>query len=117
MTAPPKAGLHVVRRVSNGAGYMINDNRANHTGVQECDIVCCSHCSRTIDLQKWRKHEDWETQGAHGGGGWCPKCMAPVCGLCAERMMTHGCEPAKMKIDAAVEATYRKQQNRRILGI
>jgi len=110
MSAIPP-GSRIISRVSDGAGYLMNDSRAAHEGVEEADIVLCPHCQATIKLQQWKKER------AEGGGGWCRQCFAPVCGPCLTRMLQHGCEPFIKLVDRALELAYRKQQNRRVLGI
>jgi hypothetical protein len=99
-----------ITRQSDGAGYMMNDGRAAHEGMEEADILCCPHCQATVNLQAWRKER------SEGGGGWCRKCAAPVCGPCLTRMLTHGCEPFIKSVDKALELAYRRTQNRKILG-
>ena len=100
-----------VRRQSDGAGYLMNDDRNSGGGVSESDVICCPHCQTVILLQAWRKERE------EGGGGYCRKCSAPVCGLCLERMLTHGCEPYIKFIERQVEENYRREQNRKVLGI
>ena len=104
------AGGRIVTRQGDGAGYLFNDNRAAHEGVEEADIVCCPHCQCTINLQAWRK--DNSKGGTHNEmGGWCRKCFAPVCKLCTKRMLTFGCEPFIQKVNEAVERNERIRQN------
>ncbi len=102
--------VRVVRQ-SDGAGYLHNDNRAAHEGLEEADILLCPHCQTTIKLHEWRKER------SEGGGGWCRKCQAPVCGRCLTRMIQFGCEPFQEKIDKALEENYRRRQNMRVLGV
>ena len=112
MSIPPGARIISnvkVTRQGNGAGYLMNDGRATHEGVEEADIVCCPHCQATINLQKWRKERK------EGGGGWCRQCFAPVCGSCLTRMLTHGCEPFIKLVDELLELNYRRQQNSKSL--
>ena len=107
----PQGGVIVTRRVTDGAGYLHNDNRAAHEGLQEADIGCCPHCQRTINLQEWKKERE------QGGGGWCRQCFAPVCGPCLTKMLTYGCQPFVKLVDKALEENYRREQNRKALGI
>lgn len=95
------------RSVFNGMGYVIADNTASDWGTkEEADLIGCAHCHGLI------KKTDWQNDG-----GFCSCCDHAVCAHCADRMLTHGCENFKRKIDQAVEAQYRKQQNARILGL
>lgn len=100
-----------VTRQGDGAGYLVNDSRAAHEGVDEADIVCCPHCQATIRLQDWKKERSL------GGGGWCRQCFAPVCGPCLTRMMAHGCQPFIKLVDKALELDYRRSQNLKAMGI
>lgn len=111
MSAVPPGGRAITRTLTSGAGYLYNDSRAAHEGVQEADIGCCPHCQATINLQAWRKERE------QGGGGWCRKCEAPVCGPCLQLMLTHGCQPYIKKIEEELERNYRIQQNRKMMGI
>lgn len=114
MSKPPGSKIITnvrVTRQSDGAGYLHNDNRAAHQGVEEADIVLCPHCQATIRLQDWRKERE------QGGGGWCRQCFAPVCGPCLTRMLTEGCQPFIKMVDKALELAYRRKQNQKILGI
>ena len=101
----------MMRQQQDGCGYLFVDNRANHGGVEEADIVLCPHCETTINLQKWRNQTDWEKYRKVGGGGYCHKCEAPICGMCLDRLLTHGCEPAKKRIDKSFERVNRIRQN------
>jgi len=107
--APP--GGRIITRIGNGAGYLMNDSRAAGEGVDESDITLCPHCQTTIRLQDWKKERE------QGGGGWCRKCFAPVCGPCLTLMLTHGCQPFIKLVDKALELNYRRSQNQKILGI
>ena len=113
MSNPPEGQKIItnvrVTRQGDGAGYLMNDSRAAHEGVDECDIVLCPHCQVTIRLQDWKKER------AEGGGGWCRKCSAPVCGPCLTTMQQVGCIPFKSLVDRALELNYRRQQNLKVL--
>jgi hypothetical protein len=100
-----------MKRQADGAGYLFNDDRNSGGKLDEADMVTCPHCEALLRLQDWRKERE------QGGGGWCRKCFAPVCGPCLDRMLVFGCEPYLKKIDQAVEENYRRQQNRKTLGI
>ena len=103
-----------VRRQTDGAGYCFNDNRANHHGVYEYDVVCCPHCQCTINWQDWRKDRE---QGGGLKGGYCRQCSAPVCPQCAKRQLKYGCEPFIRRVEQAFEAGIRRRQLSKILGI
>jgi len=90
---------------THNAGYLLN-NSSDAKTRQQADIQLCTHCETVIILQKWK--ED---------GGWCGKCMAPICGPCADRMLTHGCEPFIRKIEAAFETAVKLKQHRRLAGL
>ncbi len=101
-------------KIITGAGYLFNDNRSTGGKVEEADIIACPHCEKLISYQEWNKER---SQGGGPTGGWCRQCAAPVCGLCLDRMLVFGCEPFLRKIDQAVDDNYRRQQNRKVLGI
>jgi hypothetical protein len=42
---------------------------------------------------------------------------APICGPCADRMQTRGCEPFIKQIEQALEAGYRRSQFRKLAGL
>ncbi|MDX2059937.1 MAG: hypothetical protein SFV24_19160 [Gemmatimonadales bacterium] len=50
-------------------------------------------------------------------GGFCGRCMAPICGPCADRMLTHGCEPFIAQIERAVDVRYKLDQFRKMAGL
>lgn len=79
---------------SRGAGYFVNDKELKSR--QEADVQTCSHCQRVIFMQAWK--ED---------GGFCHRCMHPICGPCATRAMTYGCEPFLKRIEQHAERLMR----------
>ena len=90
-----------------GSGYLISDNRASDQGgVEEADLVGCAHCYGIV------KKKDWAQSG-----GYCVNCDAPLCKTCADRLGIYGCENFKRRVDEAVDAAYRRDQNARILGL
>jgi len=93
---------------TKGAGYKLNNqNFSVNNGRQEADIRLCSHCEVVLELQgKWKDD-----------GGFCGKCMAPICGPCADRMLTHGCEPFIKRIEQAVEHSVNLAQHRKLAGL
>lgn len=88
------------------AGYLCNDNRASGHGLKEDHIYVCEHCQKVLEAKDWK--ED---------GGFCGRCMKPVCGPCADLMQTRGCEPYLKKIEQALELNARRAQFRRIAGV
>jgi hypothetical protein len=96
-----------MRSIFNGAGYLIADNRASDWGtIEEADLIGCAHCNQTM------KKRDWQEDG-----GFCHCCAKPICGPCADAMPRSGCVPYLRKLERAVDDAYRREQNRRILGI
>lgn len=89
---------------SRGAGYYVNDKELRTR--QEADVATCSHCQAVILLQKWK--ED---------GGFCSKCMHPICGPCADRALTFGCEPFMKKLEQFAERAMRFEQFRKAAGL
>jgi Zn ribbon nucleic-acid-binding protein len=97
----------IVTPHTRGAGYFLNNqNQSVNDGRQEADIATCKHCQAVIKLQLWK--ED---------GGFCGKCMAPICGPCADRMLTHGCEPFIKKIEAAYNNAVSLAAHRKLVGL
>lgn len=91
---------------THGAGYALNDDRASGGAKSEYDALVCMHCQKLLNAQKHR--ED---------GGFCSRCMAPICGACADRMLTQGCEPFIKFIEQAADRAYRLRQFRKLAGL
>jgi hypothetical protein len=89
---------------TKGAGFFCNDIATNRP--QKADIQCCPHCETVLNMQKWKDD-----------GGFCGRCMAPICGPCADRMLTYGCEPARKAIEAAFDMTIKLAQFRKLAGL
>jgi ribosomal protein S27AE len=87
---------------ARGAGYYRSDNKTSGGKLVEADFKTCAHCQMGMLMTAWKEE-----------GGWCGKCMKPICHFCADRMLTHGCEPFEAKIAAAIEAGIRRA---RLLG-
>jgi hypothetical protein len=99
--------MRVVTPHTKGAGYFLDNQRLGvNNGRKEADIRTCTHCESVILMQLWKDD-----------GGFCGKCMAPICGPCADRMLTHGCEPFIKKIEAAFENVVNLAQHRKIAGL
>jgi hypothetical protein len=89
---------------TRNAGYFVDG--ADSSRKREADVQCCKHCERVILMQQWSDD-----------GGFCSRCMAPVCGPCADRMLTFGCEPALKRIEAAFDMTVKLAQFRKLAGL
>ena len=87
-----------------GQGYLFNDNRASGNGLEEADVFGCPHCQAVL---KGKTSHDY----------WCPKCFAPICIGCAEKMETQGCLPFMKKIDAIIESDIQRRQLSKLLGL
>lgn len=97
--------MPMLRSMMNGAGYFRQNNRASGGRLVEADVVGCAHCQRAMLKADWA--ED---------GGFCHCCDAPVCGPCADAMLTAGCVSFKAKLDAELERSYRARQNAMLMG-
>lgn len=71
---------------ARGAGYYCNDKELRTR--QEDHVQQCAHCEKVLLMTQWK--ED---------GGWCGREMKPICGLCADRALTFGCEPFLKKLE------------------
>lgn len=91
---------------THNSGYYKNDDTASGGRKTEADIQTCSHCQAIIKMQDWK--ED---------GGWCGRCMKPICGPCADRMLTRGCEPFTKQIEEAMNRDYHRRQFRKFAGL
>ena len=101
----------IVGRITDGAGYLFNDNRASHNGLQEADILGCNHCQKLLIKSEWTQD-----------GAFCGSCCQPICGECGDRMLLPldkggGCIPFIKKVEEQVERNYHRKQNEKILGI
>ena len=94
------------KSVFNGHGWFLNDDRASGGQKTEDDILSCSHC------QKMMRKRNWQQRGA-----WCVNCVKPICHPCSERMKVHGCEAFAMRVERAIDDNYRREQNRKIMGL
>lgn len=89
---------------THNAGYFLNNSSSARK--EQADIQLCTHCETVIFLQKWKDD-----------GGWCSRCMAPICGSCADRMLTFGCEPFIKRIETAFETAVKLKQHRKMVGM
>lgn len=95
-----------MKSIYNGAGYLLNDNRCSGGKVEEADLIACRHCQKLMKKAAWQ--ED---------GGFCGHCERPVCGGCADKILTGGCTPFVAKLEQQVEIQIRRRQNARVMGI
>jgi hypothetical protein len=91
---------------AKGAGYYVNDDTPSGGAKSEADIRTCTHCQAIIKMHDWR--ED---------GGWCSRCFAPICPHCADRMLTHGCEPFVKQIEEALQISSKVRHFRKLAGL
>lgn len=98
-----------MRSMFNGHGFGLSDNRNSGGSFEQFDVLTCKHCQAIINVQNWKAGD--------GGSGYCIRCNAPICGPCADRMLTEGCVPFMKKLDEALDADYRRQQLRKIMGL
>lgn len=87
-----------------GQGYLLNDNRNSGGSKHEADVFGCPHCQAVL-------------YGEHSHDYWCPKCEAPVCYSCAEKMETQGCSNFMRTIEKLIEENERRKQFARIAGL
>src|SRR6266513_2389124 len=83
---------------TRGAGYFLNNKAEPQKNRQEADIQTCPHCQGVIKMQEW-KHD----------GGWCSKCMRPLCNnpTCIQETALYGCVPFTKKIEQYAEQQMR----------
>lgn len=98
--------MTTLRSMMNGAGYFRQNNRASGGRLVEADVVGCSHCQCTM------LKADWSADG-----GFCHCCDAPVCGPCADAMLTGGCIPFTKKLEQQIDRAYRARQNAMVMGL
>jgi hypothetical protein len=97
-----------MKRISDGAGYFLNDDRASGGKRDEDDLLGCGHCPRPVKKHKWQIH-----------GGICFVCGKPLCFACYDTAhKTKQCRGSEEEnIIRAVDEAYRKQQNAKVFGI
>lgn len=81
-----------MKSLHNGEGYLMNDNRASSGKLEEKSVLGCEHCQRLLIGDEWRDD-----------GGFCGRCCAPVCGPCADTMLTEGCTPFTKLLDQRLD--------------
>jgi hypothetical protein len=96
----------MVKSIYHGMGYNLRDDRASDNGLEENDLLGCTHCQRLLRKTEWQAE-----------GGFCHSCNAPVCSGCAARIPKFGCTPFLRQLETQLEQKYRREQNARLLGI
>lgn len=89
---------------THNAGYFVNDKNLNTR--QEADVQTCSHCQAIILMQAWKND-----------GAFCRGCMKPICALCGDRMLTHGCEPFLKRLEMFLDATIKYEKFLKVAGL
>lgn len=95
-----------MKSMFNGAGYVMNDNRASGGVLREDDIISCVSCQAAIDKSKWREQ-----------GAFCHALGGPICSFCDRCRPLADLEPFEKRFARAIEENYRKEQNAKILGL
>jgi hypothetical protein len=95
--------MYILTPHRRGAGYFINNQESKR---EEGDVQQCAHCECVLILQKVK--ED---------GGYCGRCQHLICGPCADRMQTFGCEPALKKIEQAFNLGEKYRQFCKLAGV
>lgn len=97
----------MTKSIFHGSGYFMNDDRASGGKLAEDDILACAHHGGAMKKSDWRMK-----------GGMCFNCSRPICHQCVAIAQRFGCQgPEEKKIEAAVNANYRAEQNAKLLGI
>lgn len=91
---------------TKNAGYYRNDDRPSGGAMLEGDVQTCTHCQAVLIMGKWKDD-----------GGFCGRCMAPICGPCADRMQVLGCEPFLKKLEAELDALVKYRQHLKVAGL
>jgi hypothetical protein len=97
-----------MKSIFNQSGYFLNDDRASGGRFEQDDLLGCGHCPRPVKKHKWQAQ-----------GGMCYVCGKPLCFACYEIMhKSKQCAGSQEdQIIRAVNETYHKQQNAKVLGI
>lgn len=91
---------------THNAGYFRNDDTPSGGKKAEADIQTCTHCQGIIKMQAWKDD-----------GGFCSRCHAPICGPCADRMLTYGCEPYLKQLEKLLEREHRVTSFAKLAGL
>lgn len=90
----------------DGHGYFMNDDRASGGTKTEDDILNCNHCQKSMKKTMWKMR-----------GGKCFVCDGFLCYDCYSRTRQFGCEVYERQLVQAVDAHYRREQNRKVMGV
>lgn len=80
--------------------------------ANEAGIMTCAHCQRVLFLHDAPGQVNWKTDG-----GWCRNEQKPLCGPCADRALTYGCEPALKQVEQYGEALVKYEQYLKVAGL
>lgn len=80
--------------------------------LEEAGVMTCAHCSKVLVLQDIPGQINWKNDG-----GWCRNEQKPLCGPCADRALTYGCEPALKQVENYAEALVKLEQYIRVAGL
>lgn len=94
-----------------GEGYF-GSRFDGEASLDEAGVMTCAHCSCVLYLHAVPGKPNWKEDG-----GWCPREQKPVCGHCADRALTHGCEPALKQIEAYGESLVKYEQYLKVAGL
>lgn len=94
-----------------GEGYY-GARHSGHSKLREAAVMSCAHCSAVLFLHDTPGQSNWKEDG-----GWCRCEQKPLCGPCADRALTYGCEPALKQIEAAGESAVRYEHYLKLAGL
>lgn len=75
-------------------------------GQKEDDFFVCKHCELGMLKSAWKS-----------AGGFCMNCEGKICTNCHSKISKFGCQVVERKLDQALNDAYRRDQNRKILGL
>lgn len=93
-------------------GYLINYRSGVLAREQEADIDTCAHCGVVLYLHPMPGKTLWKEDG-----GFCRAEMKRLCGPCADRALTHGCEPQMKVIERMANESIRYTQFKKLAGL
>lgn len=94
-----------------GEGYFTGRVRGD-VKLTEAAIMTCAHCGTVLYLHAVAGQANWKEDG-----GWCRCEQKPLCGPCADRALTYGCEPQLKQIEAYGEALVKYEQYLKVSGL
>lgn len=95
----------------NGEGYFLNAEESGRHR-QEAAVLSCAHCQKVLFLHDVPGQVNWRQDG-----GWCRREMKPLCGPCADRALTFGCEPFIKQIEQTANLRVRLEQFHKLAGL